>query len=135
MKNNLMRAMVLTGFLAGTLTSTLAQKTDPAYDLYRKAVLGETNVIVVDSRARCEAGRWAPGPYALYLMRNGASQEDALRQAQGIGERAEWVPCATPRARPVLTGFELYQRAVMGVPESEILRARGVPPSTQTNEP
>lgn len=154
MNKSFMKMITLTCLLAGAAASASAQQgatpgpesqhagqardrglvasqSDPGYASYRRVVLGDTNVVVVENKTRCEDGRWMPGSYARYLIHNGTSDAEAVRQAQSIGERPEWVRCGTTQARPTLNGYELYQRAVLGVQESQILSNRGTSPPLQ----
>lgn len=55
-----------------------------AYLQYRAAVLGEGSVSTASHRA---ADSRAPGAFALYQIRNGASASDALARAASLGEQ------------------------------------------------
>ena len=99
---------------------------DPGHALYRRVVLGDTSVELSSAvPAAGDAGRQVPGSYARYLIRNGTPKEQALAQAQRIGETPVFIVDDAQRAQERLTPYERYQRSVLGTPDAQIMSSRG----------
>lgn len=99
------------------------------YALYRRSFLGETSVILpAVPKPDGTSGRWVPGPYALWLMRNGTASTEALAQALRIGESQRFVENESGHDVPRLSSYETYQRTVVGRSVDEIIRSRPAAP-------
>ena len=102
--------------------SSVAQtETDQeSYAIYRRVVLGDTSVQLHKTAMRQVAVKVVPNGYARYLVLNGTSEAEALRQAGQIKVDALAAYCETS----LLDSYERYQLTVQGRSREEILRSR-----------
>lgn len=91
-----------------------------SYDLYRRAVLGDTSVRVVEAGTSGAAVKHVPGGYARYLMHNGSSDAEARRVAGMAPDGEYMVACESP----LLDSYERYQHTVLGRSPEDIARSR-----------
>lgn len=118
-----------TDVVRGQDQATNASSSDRSYAVYRRVVLGDTSISIPSAVIRVEpASRWVPGPYANYLMHNGMPKAHALAQASAIGERGVYLTHTSARDHLQLTGYELYQRSVLGRSETDIISSRSGTP-------
>ena len=91
------------------------------FDTYRQVVLGESTLgSATDERPGGDEDLRVLGSYGQYLMYLGASKADAADRAALIGERSSFAVARAPRQ--ALTGYALYERAVLGRTDPDIER-------------
>lgn len=91
------------------------------FDTYRQVVLGDSTLdSAPDTREGGHEDRRVLGSWGRYLMYLGVSRSDAAAQAALIGERGSVAVVRAPRQ--ALTGYALYERAVLGRTDTDIER-------------
>lgn len=102
--------------------ATRADAGQESYAAYRRVVLGDTSVVTPATSMKSVVAKVIPGGYARYLVHNGFTEEDALRQARQ--ERVDALVAVCDE--PLLNSYERYQRTVLGVSLEGIMHRRAV---------
>ena len=116
-----MNKLLFVASLALAANVSWAGSSTSGFDTYRHVVLGESTLgAAADARPVREKDLRVLGSYGQYLMHLGASKNDAAAQAALIGERSS--VAVVRAARQALTGYALYERAVLGRTDPDIER-------------
>lgn len=116
-----MNKLLFVTSLALAANLSWAGSSTSGFDTYRQVVLGESTLgSATDERPGGDEDLRVLGSYGQYLMHLGASKNDAAAQAALIGERSS--VAVVRAARQALTGYELYERAVLGRSDTDFER-------------
>ncbi|MDY0746894.1 hypothetical protein SNE35_20445 [Paucibacter sp. R3-3] len=87
---NVRSACVIAALLSVSLSPRAAES--PGYQQYRRSVLGDLSTTSLVMRSMPSRPTLVPGPYAQYLIVNGANVGEAVTKAALLGEAAylEW---------------------------------------------
>lgn len=116
-----MNKLLFVTSLALAANLSWAGSSTSGFDTYRHAVLGDSTLgSAANSRLVPDEDLRVLGPYGRYLMYLGVSKNDAAAQAKLTGERSSLGVARAPRQ--ALTGYALYERAVLGRTDTGIER-------------
>ncbi len=116
------KLLIVTALVLSTGQAS-AETKDHGFDTYRRAVLGDSTVASQPGSNNASAeNAVALGSYGQYLRHLGMSDRDAAVAAERKGEIA--TVAAARAVNPSITGYALYQRAVLGHSETGFVRGR-----------